>query len=286
MKGLWQLFCILFKECIYRIAEVLKGISCVFRTLCKGKRAKLEKYSKNVLIIGNGPSLNEVELEKIVSVCDDVVCVNLFPLRDERFWEIKPKYLCLIDPCYYEEEKEEEIELLFQALEKVDWEMKLLCTQKSKLPISNSKISYEYINSCPFYGHGLRYFRKMLYDNNLANCGQQNVVTAIIYYFVAKYAKTIYLIGTDMTEFRNLYVDINNDVYIENPHCYEKEEVERLYPTYFKRGELYRHLWCYQRTFEQLYYVAEYAKINNVVVKNLSVNSYLDMFDKMEYRNI
>ena len=69
---------------------IMKGIGCILTTQIRGKRVQFHRKNNDVLILGNGPSLNDIELEKVLCKCDEIACVNFFPTKDKRFFDIKP----------------------------------------------------------------------------------------------------------------------------------------------------------------------------------------------------
>lgn len=263
--------------------ESLKGIYFSMRTLLSGKREKfVEEPDKSVLIMGNGPSLANTDIEKILEKKPYVACVNFFPAKDKRFMEIKPEFLCLFDPIFFKQtpSSEEKKKELFDILEKVDWPLKIICTQGHRLSVQNENISYAHIASYSYYGEGLRKFRHFLYRHNLTNCGLQNVMIGAGYYFVSKKMKEIYLAGLDMSEFKMLYVGEENEVYVAAQHHYGNEKIKHSELGLFKRGEFYKLLGCYVTMFEQFYGLEKYAKSQGVKVYNLTPESYVDVFEK------
>lgn len=269
--------------CMKNAGEVLKGIVFSMLTLRAGKRERfVEETDKEVLILGNGPSLNDVDIERIIDGNTDVVCVNFFPIKDQRFFEMKPQYLCLLDPVFFQksataEDKKAE---LFETLEKVDWPMKIICIQGRKLPVNNQNISYSWINGRGFTGMSLKSFRYFLYRKNLTNCGMQNVVIGALYYFVSKKVRRIYLAGVDMSEFKQISIGEDNEIYILTQHSYGEEKIKYSDTGILKKGDLYILLRCYVTMFEQFRCLQEYAMAQNVEVLNLSPNSYIDVFEK------
>jgi hypothetical protein len=258
----------------------LKGMNAIIDSIVSGKCARIKINRKErILLCGNGPSLNDIDFDKVVRDGLSVSCVNFFPISNQAFWDVKPKYLCLIDPVFYtpESKKNKKISQLFQVLEKVDWELKIICINKQFLPISNEHIHYSYICKKEIYGGNVTFFLDWLYRNSFANIGRQNVAIAALFYFINMNARIIYLIGIDMSEFKQIFVDNDNNIYIDTIHNYGEE---RVCTNLVHKGELYRLLNMYQRMFEQFYFLSEFAKRNSVKVINLSGCSYLDMFDR------
>lgn len=247
-----------------------------------------EDRGKNVLVLGNGPSLNNVDIEKLVFLEEgelDIVCVNYFPSKENIFWKIKPQYLCLIDSVYFEKNEifENDNKELFDVLERVDWDIKIICFCKNTIPVKNEHITYEWISAKSLYRVSLPKFRHFLYKKNLVNCGAQNVIIAALYYFVTKNSNCIYLAGVDMSEFKFLFIDEDNNILVESTHSYGVEKVNCLDHKVVKKGEFYKLLGFYTRMFEQFSILSEYARLQKVKIYNLYKNSYIDVFEKISF---
>ena len=126
---------------IKKIYMLLKGLRICLKTILEGTREKFSlEPDKKVLIMGNGPSLKDIDLDKLMVEVTDIVCVNYFPLKDENFFIIKPKYLCILDPVFFEKSTdstdEKKIQLI-NLLEKVDWTLKIITLQNQELLLKN-----------------------------------------------------------------------------------------------------------------------------------------------------
>lgn len=269
---------------IVGLVHISLGIVMALRTIFGGKYDKIPiEPDRSVLIMGNGPSLKETDIEKIAKSVTDIVCVNFYPLKDDKFFVLKPNYLCLIDPVFFkanaEKTEQKKVELLNQ-LEKVDWKLTIITKQNRKLPIKNPNISYTYLNSNVLPGKYAEKFKYFLYRKNLLGFGSQNVVIGASFYFVIKKSKVILLAGVDMSEFKMLQVDQNNEVYVNAQHHYGKETIKHSEMGLIKTGEFYKLLNCYVKMFEQFYFLEKFADSQGVKIYNLSPNSFIDVFEK------
>ena len=251
-----------------------KSIYKVIETLSRGERATFaEEPEREVIILGNGPSLNDIDLYAVKESGMDVACVNFFPTKNEIFWELKPKYFVLFDPGFYTQGAPE----LFECLKKVDWPMQLIGMQDGKLPVDNPNITFVPVNTSILFCKYMNRYMDFLYKKNLLNVGQQNVVIGAGFYFVCKRVKHLYYAGIDMSEFKQLFVDEKCEIYTDYIHNYG---MERNYVTGVKKGGFCDLLLMYQHMFEQFYYLARFAERQGVKVTNLSMNSYVDVFEK------
>lgn len=262
-------------QVIYLILKLISNIKYIINSKRKIKRNKI----KSILIMGNGPSLKYTDIDKVINNGAEVICVNFFPCKDNRFFSIKPKYLCLLDPSFYRTTGEISLEKqkkeLWETIGQVDWKMSIIGYWGNRIPVNNPKIDYIGLNTIPYT---CSFLKKFLYTNNLANFGFQNVVLGALYYAVVSGIKEIYLAGVDNSEFTNLEVDEKNEAYVRYEHFYG---VDRGRCFGIKKGEFYLRMADYQRTFEQYYNASEYVKkYTDAVIVNLNPYSYVDVFEK------
>lgn len=258
------------------------------RTLKRGwKKPKLElQKDKKIFIMGNGPSLNEVNLKKVLEMEMDIVCVNFFPSKEyDKFMTLKPKYLFLIDGEFFNENghRKQEVTTVYEILSKINWELTIVTPVDNNKKIDNSFIKYDKVYGDTVYTKQMKTLRHFLYRNNFLCCGRQNVVIAATNYFVNRKVNKIYLAGVDMSEFKMLFVNKENDVVIKTVHSYgEDKPVISPYQIYgiIEKGGFYQYLEMYRNMFAQFHCLAEYAKSQNVKIVNLSLESYIDVFEK------
>lgn len=239
--------------------------------------------NNKILILGNGPSAAKLSLDKFLEKGIDILCVNYFPSNHPDFFKVKPKYYCAIDPALYNTDKSnvenDMIHKLNDTLLKVDWNMYYIClsTQTSAV-FTNPNIHPAYINNITYDGE---YARNKLYLKNKANPGLQNVILAALYYCISGNADKIYLCGIENDWHRGLSVDKDNNVYWETVHFYGTEKINLIEAGQINRGEYYKYCWYYYNTMKQYHEVSKYAKYNNVQVYNLTLDSFVDVFDKI-----
>ncbi len=274
----------LIKRIMYFITDYL----CVFKVLVFGflKKSmhfqKEEKFDK-VLIIGNGPSLNKINFYDYIDDKTAVCCVNWFPVKDERFYILKPNFMCFMDPAFFEERKNSENkEKLLKILDDVDWEMTIIIPKCASFKLDNSYIKIFKLNERELYCDHLDNVRYYIYKHNYANCGIRNVILGALDYFISCNYQTVFLCGIDMNEFTQYHVDINNKIYVDYVHSYG---LERKYITSDSDKHMHDYLFMYQEMLEQFYYIEKYAKHENVKVYNLSINSFVDVFEKIDSKD-
>lgn len=251
---------------------------------------------EKVLIVGNGPSVNDIDLTLLRKRRPDIeiCCVNYFPSKYSKFYELKPEYLCLINPRFFMDDNDVPVEnrterkIMYDCLEKVTWDMTIVTMQSfHKKVINNSHIKILYIadNTIPYND---LFSKKILnvYKRNLANCGGQNVVIVAGFFFTLMKYKEIYIAGIDMDEYQCYRINEDNHIILRTKHFYGIREIDLVENNLWSEGSFYKLLASYQRTFEQFYYLAKFANDNNVKIYNLTLNSFVDVFSKVNIEDI
>lgn len=259
--------------------------------LLKINGIKLSRFqnlsSESVLIVGNGPSMNDIDLHMISERDISILCVNWFATENETFFKCRPKYYCVIDPAFYNEDSKisPKIRQLFSILNKVDWDMTYICMagQNTEL-IDNPHINIVYLTPIKYIG---AIHKRSLYNKNKAHFGFQNVILASLFFCIASHVKCVYLCGVDSDWHRELFVDENNDVFRETRHFYGSEKVNLVKSGELKnRGEFYKYIGYYYTTMKEFYNSSKYAEENNVPVYNLTLKSYIDVFEKKKVEDL
>lgn len=262
---------------------VLKQMVYVFSLLIQPRRTKFQENSgRDVLVLANGPSVKEVDLDKVLASVDDVVCMNWFGLQEEKFKQVKPNYYCLVDAIFfgdaevYSEKRDE----LFRVFSSIDWDITFICPCGMTLPIENPHFNYVWVNNNVFYGERLIKLAQFLYKRNLASLGMETVALCPLSYFISTKARRIYLLGIDMSEFKGYVINEKNEIYLETKHFYGTSRMRADGVGGFNKGEFYKLFASYQKMFEQFYYAQKYAQAQGVEVRNLSLESFVDVFEK------
>lgn len=276
------------KELIKRImrgaALILEGLIQGTRALADGARALPPLTSeKNILVMGNAPSLNSIDLVRVDRSRFDLLCVNSFACNEQLFFELKPEYYCIVDPAFFcgSEPVNGNRRRLFDALRKVDWHMKIIIPAGCRPPVDNERLSYIHVTRRELHFEALPAFRNFLYRRNLCSCGMQNVIVAALSYLICAKAKAIYMAGVDISEFKGLYIDENNEVLVETNYFYGTVRC-KFSDMPLEPGEFYKVLECYVRMFRQFHVVAGFAQAQGVKIYNLSKSSYVDSFERLD----
>ncbi len=240
------------------------------------------KFEKDVLILGNAPSLRDVDFSKFDLDNMYVGCVNFFPTKSDLYWKIRPKYIFLLDPSLFDFSNIE-VKELWKCLSESTWKIVVITFYDSVINcnigdnitierIPKERISYEHFKR----------FRYFLYRKRYAIPGAQDVIGGALYYFIMHRPNIIYMAGVDLSEFVYFRVDKDNIVYAEVEYSYGKQKY--IYE-YEQPGRFFYRLDLIKKMFEEMYYLSKFSKDRGVTIYNLSINSYVDVFKKTDKYN-
>jgi len=243
----------------------------------RGSKRRITSFKEKFVIVGNGPSAGDFDFLEAERHGYSIICVNGFAAQNQDFFEIKPKYYCIVDDRYFEKDSEYNfVKELREALEKVDWDLQIILLGRHTFNIDNERIKYVYLNDNIYKG---TYFRLSLLKNNLATDGYQNVIHAALYFAITAKAEEVILIGVENDWHRELVVDENNNVYREYRHFYAEEKA-LVTGIQIEKGELYKYFYWYYLTLKRYQQLSEYAEWNGVRVYNATPNSYVDVYER------
>lgn len=238
-----------------------------------------EKKRKRLLIIGNGPSYKKFPFDKIDNDVE-YLCVNWLPLKDnDLFIKIRPKYLCFVDPGFFDPNNKG-VEEYRKCLEKVDWPLSIICRADQRFEVKNPFIDHINISSICYEGNILKNF---FYKNNMANFGTFNVLHAALFFAINMNYGSIYMTGVDFNEIENIRINEYNEFVIKEVHGYEPDRVCNVSKEPGNHtGHLYLFLYANYRGFKSFLEAEEYAKYKGSKIYNLVTGSYIDAFEKAE----
>lgn len=275
----------LLKKLISTVFFVFEDMLNICISLLNGKRAIPGKRNlEPILLIGNGPSLKELDLLSFKGKCK-FACVNFFPLQEQLFFELKPSFLCIIDPLFFDSVKDDSrVKKMIEILNRVSWKIVIITIQGNKFDINNTNIKYEYI-SCRSTKYDRNVIRRFILANNYSTTGLQNVMNGALYYFVMKNYQKIYLAGLDMSEFTAFSIDERNHVLLRIEHFYGEEFVDFTENGTIQKGDFHTWLGYYSKMLDQFYYTQKFAISKGVEVINFTTNSYVDVFEKRRWED-
>ncbi len=253
----------------------------------------IEKKSDVLIVIGNGPSLNDtIKEHKEEIINKDCVVVNSF-CNTVYYEELKPNYYLLADPAYFGDVEKFDTRLknlvtgTWDAiLRKTTWDINLIVPSYAKGSAiigaisNNSHISVYFYNIKDLRCNKMNKFEA--WDLNLIPPPAQTCLNTCVWLGICLRFKSVYLIGADTTWLELLHVDQEtNEVYTIDSHFYGKKkdilysDVEGKIPQ-----KLHDELNCISWALKRYWDLKDYAEYAGVKIYNASKYSLIDAFER------
>lgn len=272
--------------------DMMHEVLVVLRVSLEGfanrkKITRCRNLGSKIVILGNGPS-QDLYLENYGDFSSyDLLCVNYFPIYNrEAFFELKPRYFCIVDPADMVEEEgrgtsaEQESQKLWKILEQVNWQIYFITYMGMKKPIESPFIEYIYINNILYTGKkdSIKYF---YYEKNFAAPRMDTVAEPAILFAILFGFKEIGLFGIDHDNFKNINFNEDDKIYAETWHAYDKKSPKIVTIRDGKtKGHIYEIFEGYMNIFRAYIELEELAKKKSVNIINYNKKSYVDAFPK------
>lgn len=261
-------------------ASVLKVV------LMSGKPSAASSEKKGTLIVmGNGPSLRDaIDNHRDVLLNHDLLSVNFAPLTQD-FFSLKPKMHLLADGLFFQTEKQGNVEEMWSALRRVDWNMTLYVPVKQRkskdLMDLPGSVEVKYFNLTP--ASGWKCLMKFLYGRGLAMPRPRNVLVPSLMTAIREGYSRILLTGADHSWSKTLWVTDNNRVVSVQPHFYRDNEKERdRVESLYKDIHLHQIYESFSIAFRSYFAVKDYADSRGVEILNATPGSFIDAFPRTQ----
>jgi hypothetical protein len=237
--------------------------------------------------MGNGPSLTEslkMNKENLSKV--DLVAVNFFGISPE-YTEYKPSIYILCDPAFWFDVPCEEIKIkvrdfYVQIAKQTYWKLQLylpyqaLKEKEIATTLShNPNISLCYFNKTKFEGFNFLNYR--IYNKQWGMPKAINVIIAALMLTIYSGYKKIYIAGADSDSIKNLWVDKDNNLRLNDYHYYKdsQKNIERILP-----NKIYEQCAFFYYQFKGYIDIENYAVYRKIKIYNTGENSFIDAFKK------
>ena len=287
MKHLFHKLALSFNAIITFVVYLYRFI---LRGTIKPNLASKLCNSRDVLILGNGPSIKK-ELPNMVSVLSEIVVVNFFAFGD-YYKLIKPRFYVLSDGFFFAKKPiPDRAMLLYNKInEQTSWKMSLYVPYWSKNNVDWGKIintpfvEVLFYNDIPYCGkYSVPWLRNKFYDKGVATIDIWNVIHASIMIMIFNGYKNIHLYGVESNDILSIIVTSKNQVGFIDKHFYDGEEYPfRMW--YKENGEpcdMSDVLYKYYKTFLTYQDIAEYAQKRNCKIFNHTKGSLIDSFERI-----
>lgn len=272
------------------LSNILQTTLSIIKIVLKSRPCKVpEKVEtgKELVILGNGPSLNDTMAHHADFLqSKDLLAVN-FAANTPVFTELKPCYYMLTDPVFFNRMELDNVKQLWNNFaETVSWDMILFIPTNIKAKgnwysklIDNKHIRICTYNMTPL--EGFKWFENLAYNHNLGMPRPRNVLIPSIMQGIAMRYKTIYLAGADHSWLKTLSVDNENRVVSIQPHFYKeaKSEEERIKVDYMSI-KLHEVLESMCIAFKTYHTIRRYADHIGTNIINITPDSFIDAFTK------
>jgi hypothetical protein len=250
--------------------------------------------SKPLLILGNGPSLNETlatESEWIQFY--DLLAVNNAACH-EQFEVLKPRFYLLNAVTYFQVDEElNELYIgfnrnLYKNLHiKTTWKMILLvpfqakkCKAFCELLSSNPNLEAAYFNQTPI--EGLRYWSHLGYRKGWGMPRPHNVLIPCIMVGIRLGYQGIAVVGADHSWLSDLTVNESNEALLRHVHYYDTEGSKpmKMEDRIQQPRKLHEIIQKFYLSFEGYWLIKEYAERRKIRIINASKISMIDAFER------
>lgn len=278
------------------IALFFQILASLVKILLISKKTKLDTIktnSKEVVILGNGPSLTSMlNTYPEFLTNKDLVCVNHFPTTEE-YQHLKPKYFIASAEDLFLEDIDDRfinqsVKLFKSINDKTDWPLIFLFPAKAKKYkrwqnqiIDNKNITVYYYNTTPI--EGLSWIRNALFNLKLGMVRPHNIMIPSIFTMIWLGYKKIYIWGADHSWLKDISVTENNEALINQKHFYDENESKSL-PLVWKKNQhrrLHEILYKFMTAFKGYFAAEEYAESKQVDILNCTKGSFIDAFKRI-----
>jgi hypothetical protein len=248
--------------------------------------------SKPLLILGNGPSLNET-LHSDQGLMDsfDLIAVN-YATTHKKFEELKPRYYLINANTFFQEDHELndlylEInrELYHNLRTKTQWKMTMLVPFRAKksrdfrqLLESNPHIDAAYFNQTPI--EGLSFWSHWGYRLGWGMPRPHNVLIPCIMVGIRLGYRHIALVGADHSWLADLSVNASNEALLRHVHYYDTEGTKpmKMEDRIQQPRKLHEIIHKFYLSFEGYWRIKSFAEQQHITIINASKTSMIDAF--------
>lgn len=260
-------------------------LASIAKIILLSKFGKISKsgIGEDIVILGNGPSLNTTISESAEFLALHKKLAVNFACNAPVFFDLRPEYYVLADPHFFASDAENVISL-WSNLAKVDWQMTLFIPFKknsSRLSelASNKNIRIERYNLTPI--EGFKGFCHKVFRSGLGMPRPRNVLIPSIMLAIAAGFKRIYIAGADHSWMKTISVNDNNEVVSIQPHFYkENEQEKKRVNTEYMHYPLHQIVYSFYVAFKSYFEIKAYADSIGTEIWNITTGSFIDAFPR------
>lgn len=272
-----------------RIKDIFDGLASFGKVLLlshlpsAGGKVKTEP----IIILGNGPSLKNVVTDKLEILTKSTTLAVNYAANTDAFSKIRPSYYVLTDPNFFNLDAEGKssnpnVDSLWEALSKLEWDMTLFLPFKKKYPAfikKNGRLKIKKYNMTP--GEGIKRPVHWLYRHGWAMPRPRNVLIASIMIALREGFREIYIVGADHNWTQDLWVDEKNRLITVQKHFYKDNEKEQKFAdSVYSKLRLHDVLGSLAIAFRSYHQIANFADEIGATIINSTPGSFVDAFPR------
>ena len=264
-----------------RLGQTAKSI---VKLLTQRRRATITKAdadtSRPLIILANGPSLNQTIAESLPSLqAHPTLAVN-FAANAPEFRTLRPRYYVFIDPHFFSATDDPNVTRLWDNLARVDWPMTLIVPARRRRLIPKS-VNIDTLTVNDIAVEGFLPLENAAFARGWGMPRPRNVLIPSIMAAIAMGFKEIYLTGADHSWMKTISVNDNNQVVSIQPHFYKDndKELARVRTDYLHRP-LHTILDSFRIAFASYHTIARFAATRGIRIVNSTPGSYIDAFPR------
>lgn len=242
-----------------------------------------------LIIMGNGPSLNDTIRDDFDLLSAHKTLAVNYAAKSPDFFRLKPRYYVMIDPVFFTEPDNVNVQQLWRDLsERVDWDMTLFIpagvSVLAKFP-ADSKVRVQRIN--PVGVEGFKWLENCMFASGRGMPRPRNVLIASLMVALKLGFKRIFIVGADHTWSKSLEVDENNVVVSVQPHFYKDNEAEhKRNAAVYKNIRLHQIYYSFYVAFSSYFAIERFARHIGADIYNATPGSFIDAFRRKPLSDI
>jgi hypothetical protein len=253
-------------------------------------RTKLPASFSNpdeLLILANGPSLNDTVKEAAAFVKGKTLLAVNFCVTSPLFEQLRPELYLIADPLFWIV-PEKRVQLFQTLAEKTTWEMSLFIPARAMknrlwqpLLAANPHIHLYVYNTTPI--EGFQRFCNAVYRRGWGVPRPHNVLIPAIAIGLRLPFQKIYLAGADHSWLPEITVTDDNVVLMHQRHFYDRDHsrAETVSQENLHSARLYTILYHMYVAFKAYFVLDAYARSLGKEILNITPGSYIDAFKRM-----
>ncbi|WP_391120344.1 hypothetical protein [Psychrobacillus sp. L3] len=259
-----------------------KDLEVSSNILKKNEHLLNSSKSKRCFVIGNAPSLGELDLDKIIN--DDKIMVNNF-YKNPSLINLNPTYWMLADPLFWKKDQlflDPILDILNGKLSntKLFISDEALGTVKRDI-IDEENIYYYHMDNC---NSDISSVSEIDFTNIVPLFAQNVISTSLMLALFLKYEEIV-LIGCDHTWWNYSKEEIENGVI--PPHYYTKNDLDKKTSKNIFKDYGYEGIRkTIERQKQEYYQLKLIAQSKDIKILNATPGGYLEIFDRIIFEDL